>query len=777
MATSMDVDPLSTPALADAAPVAMLVDDAAPPQPVEVSAVLAEPPPPAAAAASELTSEIEKVVAHRLDAWQIDEYKVTWKNGRAPTWVPRAQLTTLSLQLQADQLKATWPQRAAKAAAAKEKAAAKAKAAVEQAAADAAKEAAADAEPRATPPPPVRPQVETPSTAVPAAPVPEGSMTAAEAIAAAKAEGLTLLRSPGQRQSGQTAHTTGFRGVYREQLFASKDLTEPCPIRALPYKAFITGKILGRFATAEEAALVIARTLKAEGISVAQATALTKSVGMTVAESKLSTADADQPMTAEEVHAAVEAEGLTLLPAPGGPAGGPSAVDAGGNAVPTLAVGGARPFAKSGYRWVQLSNEPRGAAQSDETRPKGSMTRPYQATINCNKEHHYLGIYRTALEAALAIARFLGPEGAASLAGSLESPSNKRTPLMTKDEVYAAAKAEGLELITAYGAAKCTTGFKCVVKADGWFRAQPTDSLLQLNPAAVRSEPDPVTGARKPLHLGRFVTAEEAALEVARALGPVGVAAALEEQRLYQSTGMTAAEALAAAEAEGLTLFKSETSSGYRAVQKNGDGEKKYRAVVVKDGEKKTLGTYNTAEEGALAVARHFKVVYPDGPPPEVIRHHRPPKPPMSLAEVYAAAKAEGLTLLRAENATGYRNVGLSNNQTLPYKVEVRHETHYKYLGNYKTPEEAALEVARFLGPDLTANRSLEPTTKYARPVLVDENGAAIQPPRDAERKSGIKIKRPGLVPKCYCGRKAAKLCGRWVCSPRQGSMCSLGRE
>ena len=99
---------------------------------------------------------------------------------------------------------------------------------------------------------------------------------------------------------------------------------------------------------------------------------------------------------------------------------------------------------------------------------------------------------------------------------------------MTRDEVYAAAKAEGLELITAYGAAKCTTGFKCVVKADGWFRAQPTDSLLQLNPAAVRSEPDPVTGARKPLHLGRFVTAEEAALEVARALGPVGVAAALD---------------------------------------------------------------------------------------------------------------------------------------------------------------------------------------------------------------------------------------------------------
>ena len=256
----MDVDLLSTPALADAAPVAMLVDDAAPPQPVEVSAVLAEPPPPAAAAASELTSEIEKVVAHRLDAWQIDEYKVTWKNGRAPTWVPRAQLTTLSLQLQADQLKATWPQRAAKAAAAKEKAAAKAKAAVEAAA-----EAAADAEPRATPPPPVRPQVETPSTAVPAAPVPGGSMTAAEAIAAAKAEGLTLLRSPGQKSPGQTAHTTGFRGVYREQLFASKDLTEPCAMRTLPYKAFITGKILGRFATAEEAALVIARTLKAEG--------------------------------------------------------------------------------------------------------------------------------------------------------------------------------------------------------------------------------------------------------------------------------------------------------------------------------------------------------------------------------------------------------------------------------------------------------------------------------------------------------------------------------
>ena len=81
-----------------------------------------------------------------------------------------------------------------------------------------------------------------------------------------------------------------------------------------------------------------------------------------------------------------------------------------------------------------------------------------------------------------------------------------------------------------------------------------------------------------------------------------------------EAAARAAAEALAAAEAEGLTLFKSETSSGYRAVQKNGD-EKGYRAVVRKDGEKKTLGTYNTAEEGALAVARHFKVVYPDGPP------------------------------------------------------------------------------------------------------------------------------------------------------------------
>ena len=477
MATSMDVDPLSTPALADAiselrdrtsllngvtsaetvvadaAPVAMLVDDAAsgplsppqpaessavsePPQPVEVSAVLAEPPPPPAAAASELASEIEKVVAHRLDAWQIDEYKVEWKNGRAPTWVPRAQLATLSLQLQADQLKATWPQRAAKAAAAKEKAAAKAKAALEQ------------ARRRRRPTRSRAPRRRRPCGRRSRRPPPPCPRRPCRRLddggggdRGGKAEGLTLLRSPGQKSRADCAHHRLPRRVPRAAV-CKQGLAEPCPIRTLPYKAFITGKILGRFATAEEAALVIARTLKAEGISVAQATALT-SVGMTVAESKLSTADADKPMTAEEVHAAVEAEGLTLLPAPGGPAGGPSAVGSDGNAVPTLAVGGARPFAKSGYRWVQLSNEPRGAAQSDEARLKGPMTRPYKATINCNKEHHYLGIYRTALEAALAIARFLGPEGAASLAGSLESPSNKRTPLMTKDEVYAAAKAEG----------------------------------------------------------------------------------------------------------------------------------------------------------------------------------------------------------------------------------------------------------------------------------------------------------------------------------------------
>ena len=63
--------------------------------------------------------------------------------------------------------------------------------------------------------------------------------------------------------------------------------------------------------------------------------------------------------------------------------------------------------------------------------------------------------------------------------------------------------------------------------------------------------------------LGYFATAEEAALAVARFLGPEGVAAA---QRARAAPSMTAAEAHAAAAAEGLALLRAENATGFKHV-------------------------------------------------------------------------------------------------------------------------------------------------------------------------------------------------------------------
>ena len=65
---------------------------------------------------------------------------------------------------------------------------------------------------------------------------------------------------------------------------------------------------------------------------------------------------------------------------------------------------------------------------------------------------------------------------------------------------------------------------------------------------------------------------------------------------------MTAAEAHAAAEAEGLSLVQSaENSTGFKGVTLDG---KQFKAQLKHDGRNKNLGHFATAEEAALAYAR-----------------------------------------------------------------------------------------------------------------------------------------------------------------------------
>ena len=61
-----------------------------------------------------------------------------------------------------------------------------------------------------------------------------------------------------------------------------------------------------------------------------------------------------------------------------------------------------------------------------------------------------------------------------------------------------------------------------------------------------------------------------------------------------------------------------------------------------------------------------------------------------------AQAQAEGLTLLVAENKTGYLGVYLNKpGQPKPYTARVRRGGKEVHLGSFTTAEEAALCVAR----------------------------------------------------------------------------------
>jgi len=155
----------------------------------------------------------------------------------------------------------------------------------------------------------------------------------------------------------------------------------------------------------------------------------------------------------------------------------------------------------------------------------------------------------------------------------------------------------------------------------------------------------------------------------------------------------TALAALRQAEAEGLTLLRSESSkTGYRCVSFNSGRPKPYHAHVRRGGETVTLGTFETAEEAALSFART-----PEAREAVAAAAAPPAPPPLMAEEALRQAEAEGLTLMRSESSsTGYRGVSFkSNTKTKPYNAKVQRGGHNVSLGHFATAEEAALAYAR----------------------------------------------------------------------------------
>ena len=200
------------------------------------------------------------------------------------------------------------------------------------------------------------------------------------------------------------------------------------------------------------------------------------------------------------------------------------------------------------------------------------------------------------------------------------------------------------------------------------------------------------------------------------------------------------------AAAEGLTLVKANTLTGYKGVSRRQVGSihphtcaySPYQVHITRHGVSEYLGAFATVEEAALEYARKVKAEETAEPPP------------MTAEEAYAAAAAEGLELLRAEkNASGFKGVQRhEHNAKRPFKAvlhvlkEQEEQWHMEgrdpkkkgplllkhtpddpdapkekpkewhgasassgVLGNFATAEEAALAYARALGPEYFAMR------------------------------------------------------------------------
>jgi len=244
--------------------------------------------------------------------------------------------------------------------------------------------------------------------------------------------------------------------------------------------------------------------------------------------------------SAEAALRQVEAEGLTLLRAESN---------------------------STGYKGVSFNSRRAGA-------------KPYQAQVRRGGKTVTLGCFTTAVEAALCYARTPEAQAAVAAEAAPQAP-----PPMTAEEAVRQAEAEGLMLLRAESS---STGYKGV----GW--------LKRLEAKPYKAE---VRRGGKLMHLGYFATAEEAALTYAgtpEAQAAVAVAAAPQAP-----PPMTAEEAVRQADAEGLTLLRAESNStGYKGVSFRSGKATPYKAQVWRGRKQVSLGTFATAEEAALVVAR-----------------------------------------------------------------------------------------------------------------------------------------------------------------------------
>lgn len=269
---------------------------------------------------------------------------------------------------------------------------------------------------------------------------------------------------------------------------------------------------------------------------------------------------------------------------------------------------------------------------------------------------------------------------------------------MSRKEAEQRAKEEGLTLVPA------SPAYGCIRKtATGYYGVHITsETTLRKFVAAVR-----LPNGRGCVHLRRCVTEFEAALLVARHLGPDGsrqMAAAVDSKRSHKAA-MSVEEARKLAAEEGLLLIEAPgNATGFRGVTKHGESFTMTRysspSTSGQPGVKICTGGFRSAAEAALAYARKLS-------PEEVAQAERQQKerarPPMTLEEAQRIAASEGIGELRMQEKDPSRFKGVRKTQvgkgsaSRPFEVHVRHPRCKltSYVGCFASAPEAALAYAR----------------------------------------------------------------------------------
>jgi len=512
------------------------------------------------------------------------------------------------------------------------------------------------------------------------------------ALQQADVEGLTLQRSE--------RAITGFKCVFFDRSSSLK------PYLAKPQR---DGKSvqLGHYATAEQAALALARWGKGEQIQEQMAAAAVPVPVVVEAKALAPPPQPPPPLTAAQQAAAqaalaeAEAEGVTLVRSD---------------------------RSCTGFKWVVFDNV-------------HNKRKPYIARVTIDGKQTILGHFAAAEQAALCIARWQKEQQEQWIPSLLKTipvapmppPPPTPTQQAAADAALQQAEAEGLTLVRSE---RCSTGFQNVYYIP---------HFSALHPYLAREVRD-----GKQRTFGYFATPEQAALCIARwhkqqvglaemgvenvpSLGPAAAAAAVAAAAAAAAAAWlvegdcsryaisrahaaaTAADtshpaaaqtALALAEAEGLTLMRSDRGiTGFKNVYNDrNNANKPYLAKETRDGKVVRLGVYETPEQAALCIARWHKQqaatlsTEPAQPP----MSKEPLQPPMSAEAAKQTAEAEGLTLQRGTNQTGFKWVVYDkyHGSATPYQTKVwqgeRRGGSYVALGSFGTPEEAALCYARW---------------------------------------------------------------------------------